>query len=445
MPLSILVVDDDATVRETLVDYFAALGHSARGAATATEARRSLAAHAPDVALIDLRLPDASDLRLLEVIRADDPEVGVIVLTGHGDVPTAVRAMQRGAVDFLEKPVGLDSLTAAVDRAAESGRMRRELDLLRSRDAHEAWADTVPPTIVLSVDRLIELAARNDDAPVLIVGETGTGKGFVARRIHELSARRAAPFVDVNCASLSATFFESELLGHERGAFTDARQAKRGLLEVAAHGTVFLDEIAEMAPDVQPKLLKVIEEHTFRRLGGTAELRCDARVVCATHQPLTTALEERRFRADLLYRLQVLTIALPPLRARAAEIPALARSLLPRGARLSDAGLHALLQYRWPGNIRELKNALWRATILADGAEIAPQHLALPSEQRTDATATPSFGVITIAEAERRAIIAALTATAGNKLRAARLLGVARSTLADKLKRCAIGRYAVGD
>ena len=293
------------------------------------------------------------------------------------------------------------------------------------------------------MERLIELAARNDDAPVLIVGETGTGKGFVARRIHELSPRRAAPFVEINCATLSATFFESELFGHERGAFTDAKQAKRGLLEVAGRGTAFLDEVAELSGDVQPKLLKVIEEHAFRRLGGTAEMRSEARVVCATHQPLAAAVEARRFRADLFYRLQVLTIELPPLRERAGEIPALARSLLPRGARLSEAGVRALLRYPWPGNIRELKNALWRATIIADGAEIGPQHLALPSATTAAAAAasTPPAGVpTTLADAERRAILAALSATSGNKLRAAQLLDIARSTLAEKLK-----RYGIGD
>src|SRR5512133_2397759 len=370
MPLSLLVVDDDDTVRETLVEFFDALGHVARGAATAGEARRLHADHAPEVAPVDLRL--------LEVIKADDPEVGVIFLTGHADVPTAVRAIREGAADFLEKPVDLDALQAAVERAAEEGRMRRELALLRARDASAAWGEQVPRGVPLDADRLVDLAARNDDAPVLITGETGTGKGFVARRIHERSARAGEPFVEINCASLSATFFESELFGHEKGAFTDAKQAKRGLLEVAGRGTVFLDEIAERAPEVQPKLLKVIEEHTFRRLGGTAEMRSQARVLCATNQSLQHAVEERRFRADLFYRLQVLTIELPPLRERPDRIPPLASALLPRGARIGERALGAIQRYGWPGNVRELKNALWRASILAEGAEIGPEHLALP-------------------------------------------------------------------
>jgi DNA-binding NtrC family response regulator len=445
MSLSILVIDDDEMIRETLTEFFTALGHSTRAAGTATAGRRAVAEHSPDVALVDLRLPDADGLRLLEAIRADDPEVGVIFLTGHADVPTAVRAMREGALDFLEKPVDLRELEAAVNRAAETGRMRRELALLRARDADEAWTETMPPTIVPSLDRLIDLAARNDDAPVLILGETGTGKGYVARRIHELSRRRQAPFVEINCASLSVTFFESELFGHERGAFTDAKQAKRGLLEVADQGTMFLDEIAELSADVQPKLLKAIEERAFRRLGGTAEMRTEARFICATHQPLAEAVAARRFRADLYYRLQVLTIVLPPLRERRDEIPALARTLLPRGARLSDVGVRALVGYHWPGNIRELKNAMWRATILAEGSPIGPEHLALAdapspggSGLAPGGAGRPAEGTVpTLEEAERRAIQSALGVTGGNKLRAAELLGIARSTLTEKLKRYA--------
>lgn len=427
MTLSILVIDDEPTVRETLVEFFGALGHRARSAATASEGRQAVAAHSPDVALVDLRLPDADGLRLLEAIRADDPEVVVIVLTGHGDIPTAVRAMQHGAADFLEKPVDLEALQAAVDRAAEMGRMRRELALLRARETASTPAAALAPP---KLQRLVELAARHDDAPVLIIGETGTGKGYVARQIHERSARGGAPFVEINCASLSPTFFESELFGHERGAFTDAKQAKRGLLEVAGRGSLFLDEIAEMALDVQPKLLKAIEERSFRRLGGTAELRAEARILAATNAPIEVAVAERRFRSELYYRLQVLTITLPPLRERAGEIPALVRALAPRDADVSAAALGALARYEWPGNIRELKNTLWRAAILAEGGEIRPEHLGLAPPD----AASPANGVLTLDAAERRAIAAALTRTKGNKARAASLLGIARSTLAEKLR-----------
>jgi len=431
---SILVVDDDQTVRETLTDYFDALGYVVRAAATATTGRQAAAEHAPDVVLVDLRLPDASGLTLLEALRADDPELGVIVLTGHADVPTAVRAMQQGALDFLEKPVDLDALAVAVTRAAELVGLRREVSVLRARRGGDDPESTVGVGGPPSLERLIDLAARNDDVPVLIVGETGTGKGFVARHIHERSARAAQPFVEVNGASLSATFLESELFGHERGAFTDAKQAKRGLFEVAGRGTLFLDEIGEVVAEVQPKLLKVLEERTFRRLGGTSELRSDARVIAATNQPLAQRVQEGAFRADLYYRLQVLTLALPPLRERRDELESLARALAPSGNRLSRAALRTIEQYDWPGNVRELKNTLWRAALLADGAEIQPRHLSLP-ELADSLVPTP----VTLADAERAAIADALAATGGNRVQAAQRLGIARSTLLEKIKRLGVG------
>ena len=445
-----LVVDDDASIRATLLDFFETLGHAARGAATATEARRLAADDAPDVVLLDLRLPDSDGVTTLDALRADDPDVAVILLTGYADVRTAVRAMQHGAADVLEKPVDLALLAAAVERAAERGRLRQELAVMRAQ-ARAGDADravVVAPTLA----QLIDLAARNSDAPLLLQGETGTGKGFIAREIHQRSARSAFPFVEINCATLSAAFFESELFGHERGAFTDARQAKRGLLEVAGAGTVFLDEVADLSPDVQPKLLKVIEERSFRRLGGTATLRSAARVIVATHVPLADAVAERRFRADLYYRLQVLTITLPPLRARPDEIVPLALSALPRGATLSASARNALLAYAWPGNIRELKNTLWRAAILADGRPIQPEHLGLapmrtamprtvmPAHTPPVGTARSLHGAnsdaqLTLAAAEQQAIATALVQTNGNRTQAARLLGIARSTLVEKLKR----------
>ena len=434
--LSVLVVDDDDTIRETLVDFFDSLGHVTRGARTATEGRQVAAAHSPDVALVDLRLPDADGLRLMEALRADHPEVAVILLTGHGDVATAVRAMREGAADFLEKPIDLEALDAAVRRAAEHARLAREVAVLRAREAGALWHEAAPAierAPVPDLDRLVELAARNDDAPVLVIGETGTGKGYVARQIHERSPRRAQPWVEINCASLAAPFVESELFGHEKGAFTDARQAKRGLVEVAARGTLFLDEVAELAPEVQPKLLKAIEERAFRRLGGTATLTSDARLIVATNVPLADAVARGRFRADLYYRLQVLTITLPPLRTRRDEIPALAAALLPRGARLAESARAALQAYEWPGNIRELKNALWRASILAEGAPITPAHLGLTPPE--GAAIAPSEEAVTLADAERRAIAAALAATGGNRAQAAARLGIARSTLQEKLKR----------
>lgn len=446
MTLSLLVVDDDLSIRDTLVEFFGTFGYTVRAAATATEGRRLAAEHAPDVVLLDLRLPDADGVVTLEALRADDPDVGVILLTGFADVRTAVTAMHRGAADVLEKPVDLEVLAAAVERAAELGRMRRELAMLRAKgrvgDSPAGDESGSGAAFAPTLAHLIDLAARNIDAPVLLQGETGTGKGFVARQIHDRSERNQQPFVEINCASLSSAFFENELFGHERGAFTDARHAKRGLLEVAGTGTAFLDEVADMALDVQPKLLKVIEDRTFRRLGGTTVLHSSARVIVATHQPLTDAVAQGRFRADLFYRLQVLTLILPPLRACPGEIPALAQRLLPRGASLARSAIDALSRYAWPGNIRELKNTLWRAAILADGRPIERSHLGLPDSSgagalhvTTASDAARPVATKSMRHAERAAIAAALEASAGNRTKAARQLGIARSTLQEKLKR----------
>jgi two-component system, NtrC family, response regulator AtoC len=427
---TILIVDDDETVRETLAEYFSLLGMQVLSASNAVDARNAVASHLPDVIVLDLRLPDVSGLSLLTALRDDDPDTAIIVVTGHADVRTAVSAMQGGAIDVLEKPVNLDTLRDTVLRGVQVVRLQREVAVLRARSVTNAGdAAVVQP----SFEKLIELAARNDDAPVLILGETGTGKGHVARRIHDRSARAAQPFVEINCASLSSTFFESEVFGHERGAFTDARQSKRGLIEVAANGSLFLDEIGELALDVQPKLLKVLEEQRFRRLGGTAELRSGARLVCATNQPMPSLVSAKMFRADLFYRLQVLTITLPPLRERPGELPTLIDQCLPRDATLTAGATQALLRYHWPGNIRELKNTLWRAAILAEGRPIASEMLGLP-QAAADALLRPSAADLSMAAAEARAIDAALAATDGNRAKAATLLGMARSTLHEKLR-----------
>ncbi len=431
MTLSLLVIDDDETVRSTLVEFFETFGYTARGAATATEGRRLAVEHAPDVVLLDLRLPDADGVRALEALRADDPDLAVIVLTGYADVRIAVAAMQHGAADLLEKPVDLERLAAAVTRAAERGRLRQEVAILRAQGRTEA----TPPVMAPTVSDLIVLAARNADAPILLQGETGTGKGFIARQIHDRSVRNQSPFVEINCASLSATFVESELFGHERGAFTDARHAKRGLLEVAGDGTIFLDEIGELSADVQPRLLKVLEERTFRRLGGTTVLRSAARVVVATHQSLAEAVTEKRFRADLYYRLQVLTITLPPLRERQDEILTMAMAMLPAGSSLTNEAEDVLASYRWPGNIRELKNTIWRAAILAEGRPISPVHLGLAPPAAETPVVTPHPAPRTLEQVERDAIREALAASLGNRTHAARCLGIARSTLLEKLKR----------
>ena len=439
MSLSLLIVDDDTTTGEALAAFFASIGYVVRVVATAAGGRRAAAEHAPDVALIDFRLADADGSSLIKALLSDDPDLAIIVLTGHADVRTAAKAMRAGAADLVEKPVDFEALREAVERAAERVRINHELDHLRARDA-AALGDALtwtPP----SLDRLIDLAARNADVPVLILGEPGTGKSVVARRIHARSPRGESAFVFVNCRSFAAASLDSELFGHERGMSDGRRAAKRGLLEVARGGTLFLDNIGELAPGTQPKLLTVIEDGVFHRVGGTTVLRSDARIMAATDAPLRDSIAAGRFRPDLFYRLQVLTIELAPLRERRAEIPRLLDALLPHGPRLSDASRHAIEAYDWPGNVRELKNALWRASVLADGQQITPALLALGVAKAgilklSNAPHAQAEGdVFTIADAERRAIVDALQATGGNKLRAAQLLGIARSTLLEKVRR----------
>jgi DNA-binding NtrC family response regulator len=428
--ISVLVIDDDSTVRETLAEFLRTLGYSARSAATAIDGGSAAAANAPDVALVDLRLPDATDFSLLDSLRADDPELGIVMLTSHADVPTAMRALQHGAIDFLEKPLDLEAVEACVSRAAELVRLRREVVRLRERHSDAPhWSRALVPA---ALERLVDVAVRDDNVPVLIVGEAGTGKGHLARRIHEDSERGAHPLVVLN-AERSATRLESELFGHERGAFADAQRPKRGLFEVAARGSVLVEDIGDISPEVQSTLQGILELGTFRREGGTAELQSEARVLATTKQPLSELVAAGRFRSDLYYRLQALTLTLPPLRERRAELPSLAFAFLPHGASLTSDAIREIEAYPWPGNVRELRNALWRGALLAGGSPIEGRHLSLSSRE-----ATP-MSDLSISGAERLAIHRALEATGGNRLRAAELLGIARSTLQEKLKRVPSG------
>jgi DNA-binding NtrC family response regulator len=433
--ISVLVIDDDGTVRDTLAEFLRTLGYSARSAATAIDGRSAAAANAPDIALVDLRLPDATDFSLLDSLRADDPELGIVMLTSHADVPTAMRALQHGAIDFLEKPMDLEAVQACVSRAAELVRLRREV--ARSRAQHSDAPEWSRALVPAALERLVDVAARDDNVPVLIVGEVGTGKGYLARRIHESSERSAQPFVALNAAR-SVTSLESELFGHERGAFADAQRPKRGLLEVAARGSVLVQNIGDISPEVQSTLKSTLEFGTFRRAGGTAELQSEARVLATTEQSLSELVSAGRFRSDLYYRLQALTLTLPPLRERRAELPALAFALLSHSASLAPDAIREIEAYSWPGNVRELRDSLWRAALLAGGSPIEARHLSLSSGQAT------AMSDLSISGAERLAIHRALEATGGNRLRAAELLGIARSTLQEKLKRApSSGRISV--
>jgi DNA-binding NtrC family response regulator len=445
MSKSLLLIDDDPQVLAILTQFFEQSGWTVSRALDGRTGIELYERDAPDVVITDLEMPGLSGLQVVDVLRSRDPDAVVLLLTGHGDISSAVDALKLGAENFLTKPVDFEHLAIATERAHEKAVLRLRATL------GGAGADSSPDLAVLGTspamrrlgDQLQLLAAGT--APVLLGGETGTGKGWLARRIHALSARARGPFVEVNSAGLSATFLDSELFGHERGAFTDAKQARRGLFEVADGGTLFLDEIGDLALELQPKLLTVLESHRFRRLGGTREIDVDVRLIAATNVDLREAVRTKRFREDLYYRLAVLPVELPPLRDRGAEeIARMARALLDElrrrigqgPTRITPDALLAMTRYAWPGNIRELRNVLERVLLLARHAD-AIESVHLPPEIEAAAGVAPPFpddGDLTLVAAERAHVLRVLALAGHNKAQAARALGITRATLYARLR-----------
>jgi DNA-binding NtrC family response regulator len=446
---TILLVEDEAEVLGLLGRFFERKGWVVQRAAEATGAMSLYERERPDLVLLDIGLPGLSGLRFLEALRKRDADATVIMLTGQADVETAVEAMRLGAENFLTKPVELGHLEAAAERAYEKTELRRRNRFLVERQTDVAGTAALGRfPLMRDIARQVALVAGSDTT-VLLTGETGTGKGYIAHLLHSLSPRALNPFVDINCAGLSATFLDSEIFGHEKGAFADAKEQKRGLFEAAHTGTFFLDEIGDLAPELQPKLLKVLECRRFRRIGGTREIEVDARLIAATSHDLEKSVREGRFREDLFYRLNVLPLRLPPLRERGREeIADLTVSVLldlrrkvGRGpSRLTVDALDVLTRYAWPGNIRELRNVVERVLLLSDDAEeeVHPAHLP-PEIVGTNGTGSGLGGELdadlSLSEVERRHIARALAYHAGNRSRAARSLGISRATLYEKLAR----------
>ena len=436
MKPSLLAVDDDRTICFAIRDYFEQKGFEVATANTVAEGQVTFRSRRPDVAVIDYELPDGDALQLLERIRAIDASCPVIVLTGHASIDLAVRAIQEGAAHFLTKPLKLAALATVIDRALEEGAMQRQDAARRS-----AGPRAVDPFVGTSaaVREVAALARKiaGSESPVLIHGETGTGKGVLAHWLHENGPRARAPFVDLNCAGLSREFLDTELFGHEKGAFTGAVAAKQGLFDVAHGGTLFLDEIGDVDPQLQPKLLKVIEEKRFRRLGDVTDRTVDVRLIGATHHDLEARTRAGTFRADLYFRISTIPVVLPPLRERIEDIPALATEILGRLCRnvtISADAMRALQQYAWPGNVRELRNAIERAVLLAEGTVLEPRDFTLRSAAAPTASNDDDLG-LTLAEAERRHIERVLADCGGRVDLAAERLGVPRSSLYQKLKR----------
>jgi DNA-binding NtrC family response regulator len=452
-PASILLVEDKDSLRQMLRHALEAQGHQVVEAKDLPEAVQRLKDGTPSVVLSDLRLPAGDGFGVLQAAKDTDPELPVIVMTAFGGIQDAVRAMKAGAMDFLAKPVEPDHLLLLVERALAQRRLISEYMLLKEELAARRGA----PTIIGEAAAMKQLSlavqrAAATDATVLIEGESGTGKELFARAVHALSGRSNGPFVAINCAAIPDTLLEAELFGYERGAFTGATQRKPGKFELANRGTLFLDEIGELPMTLQGKILRALQEKTFDRLGGTASVKVDVRLVAATNRQLKQAVATRRFREDLYFRLSVFPITVPPLRERPDDIPILARHFIEQQCRelgkkpltLSPAALDALQAYAWPGNVRELQNCLERAVILVDGETIFPKHLNLMAEPLTKPEhplaaldLTGSLADIThraVAEIEKRAIQQALAEVNGDAPRAADRLQIGYKVLVQKMR-----------
>jgi DNA-binding NtrC family response regulator len=435
-PLRLFLVDDDEGLRDMLARRFALDGAAVTTAGSGEEALAKINHAAFDVALFDLHLPGMSGLDLLARFKEAQPEAEVLMLTAHGSIETAIEAMRRGAYDYLTKPFQLNDLEVHVQKAREkvqlARRQRQWLEQLRYESPRYRLVGS--GTAMQRVVALIEKVAPTDST-VLVRGASGTGKELVARAIHFNSARRDRPLVTINCAALQETLLESELFGHEKGAFTGAVAPKSGLFEVAEGGTLFIDEVAEMAPALQAKLLRVLEDGYYRRVGGTQEVHADVRIVAATNKPLEEEQKAGRFREDLYYRLNVVTIVLPPLRERRQDLPELVSHFLttrqvgPAPYTIAPEALEALRRYDWPGNVRELANVLERAQILAENHVVTvddlPESVLAAAPTVPTLTGDPRY----LSEVERAHVEAVLKEEKGNKVQAAKVLGISRRAL----------------
>jgi DNA-binding NtrC family response regulator len=444
-PARVLLVDDDPDFCEALGDRLRSLGFEVSVADRGTEALRLCREEPPAIVLLDLVLPGMDGMAVLEAIRHSEPDVVVIVITGHGTIARAVEAMKKGAYDFVSKPVDAKHLEIVLGKALERQALR-DANALLSSELGDRYAAIVGDSSQMREVLDVARRAAPSGATVLLLGESGTGKEVIARAIHRWSRRADQPFVVVNCVALSEELLESELFGHEKGAFTGAHQQKRGKLEVAHGGTVFLDEIGDIRSALQAKLLRVLQDQTFERVGGTRPIQTDVRFVAATNRDLRTAVRDGLFRLDLFYRLNVVSVTLPPLRERAGDVPALAQHFLERYRRelkrelrgLTPDTLTALRRYAWPGNVRELENVIERAAVLADGPDVTPRDL--PGEIREAGLTegmTPEAARTyhaAVEEFKRGLIASTLRRTSGNRTRAARLLGLQRTYLARLIR-----------
>ena len=453
----VLIVDDDRALRWSLGEILRATGYDALEAASVREALALFDAEQPHAVLLDIELPDGSGLDALSEIKRRQPDAIVIIITGNVDVPNVVAALRGGAYDFISKPINSEELRVTLRNGLEARQLRREVTRARRESAQQFSFDQIigQSVVMRETIALARKVARSEASSILLQGESGTGKDLLAKAIHHDSARAEGPFVAINCAALPSNLIEAELFGYEKGAFTDAKQRKEGLIEQASGGTLFLDEIGELDLTLQTKLLRVLEEGRVRRLGSLNEIELDLRVIAASNRDLKADTENGRFRLDLYYRLAVICIDLPPLRERGDDLLLLAAHYIetfnrtmrrkPPVRALAPATREAFRRYSWPGNVRELRNVIERAMILEDGEMITMNYL--PRELRADdLRATDDAPVrlppegLSLAEVEASLVRQALERCSGNRTRAARLLGLTRDQLRYRLKKMSAAR-----
>jgi DNA-binding NtrC family response regulator len=446
---TLLVVDDEQLIRWSLVERLQQEGHRVLEAGTGAEAVERCTDDV-DLVLLDYRLPDADGVALLRQLRKAHPDVVVIMMTAYSSVDIAVEAMKEGAYHYVGKPFNLDEVVLLVAKGLETTALRRELRTLRASQTERYEIERIvgDSTVMKQLKELLAKVAVSPASTVLLTGESGTGKDLAAKVIHYTSARAGRPFMNITCSALPEALLESELFGHERGAFTDARQQKRGLLESADGGTVFLDEIGEMVPALQAKLLRFLEEKAFKRVGGAADVRVDVRVIAATNRNLEEAVSQGRFRDDLYYRLNVLPVTLPPLRDHPSDIPLLAAHYVDAFSRefrkavrgVTPEAMERLQRHGWPGNIRELRNVVERAVLLAETDRLGPEQFPmLAARPAASGFELPPTGV-NLDELERDLVVQALARSGGNQTRAAALLGLNRDQIRYRIEKFGLGK-----
>jgi DNA-binding NtrC family response regulator len=446
----VLIVDDEQSLARSAKAFLVDHGYEAEVAGTGEQALDLLATLQPDVVFADVRLPGMSGIDLLKQIHAFDPVIPVVMLTAYGSIEGAVEAVKLGAFDYVKKPVDLEELKLLADRARETRLLKQELSYYRRRATRDVGFEGLvgeSRTVQAVLERARQIAALDETPPVLLTGETGTGKGLLARAIHAAGPRASKPFIEVNCTALPATLMEAELFGHERGAFTDAKESKPGLVEAAEGGFLFLDEIGDVDLAVQGKLLRAIEERAVRRVGSVRERKVDVRIIAATNHDLEHAVREQRFRKDLYFRLAVIVLDVPPLRERGEDVLLLTEHFL-RACNakygkvvreISAAARDLLRSYPWPGNVRELSHVIERAVLWSRGPTLDVEHLSLtrpaPIAASDHGDAAKPADAATLPQWERTMIEQALRDAGGNQTKAAQRLGISRDTLRYRLKK----------